>query len=99
MRSNRFYCQARPTLAGRPRNFHVIDHAQITTEKPETHQHFHICSCRRPCHGEINGVDYITFIFVRVVYHASEIYGVDYNTTIFGCVVDATGVLIGAIEQ
>jgi len=54
-----------PTLADHPHNFRVIDHAQTITEKNQKiYQQFYICSCRQPCHGEINSVDYSNSIFV-----------------------------------
>ena len=31
-------------------------------------RHFHICSCHRPCHGKISGVDYST---AHLVYHVA----------------------------
>ena len=53
-----------PPPAGYPRNFHVTSTMlNQLYKKPKNHQHFYICSCRWPCHGEINDVDYNTFIF------------------------------------
>ena len=49
-----------PTLAGRPCNFGVVDHAQTTTDKTGK------LTIGFPCRGEIHGVDYCTFLICFV---------------------------------
>ena len=44
-----------PTLAGRPRNFGVVNYVQTTTDKTGK---------LIPCHGQIHGVNYCTSLFV-----------------------------------
>ena len=59
---------ASPTLASRPRNFRLSDHAQKTTEEIG----------KRPwnkrTYREINGVNHSTSIYVRLIDHATEKY-------------------------
>ena len=52
---------ASPTLASHQRIFRVVDHTQKNGKFTSTSV---FLSCHRPCHGEINDVDYSTFIFV-----------------------------------